>query len=216
MGMLRETLQDLQEVAIVEILLDADVYCDDGLGGRSTYIILDPHSKQVTYLVVTEISSQHTMRLVPINRVAAVTPVPIRLLCSRYELAQMRPYIASELIEADVPHYVSSGTMSVVTNRIQEHRWVQVDFKAIPSGEVALSSRVRVMATDGFVGTVAGFIVDDITGLINRLVLHRELLWGGRDVLILVSHLKKIERDKICLTMNVRNIAVLPAVPVQR
>ena len=80
----------------MEILLDADVYCDDGLGGRSTYIILNPHRKQVTYLVVAEISPQHFMRLVPVNRVAAVTPFPIRLLCSRYELAQMSPFVASE------------------------------------------------------------------------------------------------------------------------
>jgi hypothetical protein len=209
-------LQDLQEVVIVEILLDADVYCDDGLGGRSTYIISDPNRKRVTHLVVTEISSQHSMRLVPVNRMVSVRPVPIRLLCRRYELAQMRPFITSELIETATPRYVSSGTMSVVTNRIHEHKWVQVKLRATPPGELPLSGGVRVMATDGFVGTVAGFIVDDRTGLINKLVLHRELHWGGRDVLISVSHLKKIKEDKICLSMNAQNIAVLPAVPAKR
>jgi hypothetical protein len=93
---------------------------------------------------------------------------------------------------------------------------VRVNRKAISPGEVVLSSGVRVLATDGLVGTVAGFIADQPSGLISHLVLHIKYLLGERDVLISASHLKTIEQDKVCLNLDTRHVIALPTVPLKR
>ena len=42
----------LVESVTMEIPINADVYCSDGLGGRSSQVIVDPIHKQVTHFVV--------------------------------------------------------------------------------------------------------------------------------------------------------------------
>jgi hypothetical protein len=38
----------------MDIRVNTDVYCTDGAAGRSTFVIVNPLSRQVTHLVVKE------------------------------------------------------------------------------------------------------------------------------------------------------------------
>jgi len=51
----------------MEIPLNAQVECTDGIDGRSEYVLIDPISDQVTHLVVREDSSPNTEYIVPVD-----------------------------------------------------------------------------------------------------------------------------------------------------
>jgi hypothetical protein len=43
-----------EEVMTMDIPLNAEVHCTDGVCGRSTYVIVNPVNEQVTHVVVRE------------------------------------------------------------------------------------------------------------------------------------------------------------------
>ena len=61
----------------MDIPMNAEAYCADGLCGHSAYIIVNPISRQVTHLVVKERTAPHTERLVPVRWVME-TPLIIQ------------------------------------------------------------------------------------------------------------------------------------------
>ncbi len=54
----------------MEIPLNAQVECTDGVYGHSMYVLMDPVIDQVTFLVVKEDASPNTEYLVPVDFVA--------------------------------------------------------------------------------------------------------------------------------------------------
>jgi hypothetical protein len=93
----------------MDIPIDAKVQCSDGLGGRSTLVIINPTTKKVTNVVVRERQDPHTERLVPIRYVVDTTDDQIRLSCSRHKLSEMREFIQTEFVRADIPDYNDLG-----------------------------------------------------------------------------------------------------------
>ena len=56
-----------REVRVIDIPLSANVECVDGPGGRSSYVIIDPTTEQVTHYVVKGNGFHRTERLVPVD-----------------------------------------------------------------------------------------------------------------------------------------------------
>ncbi|HEY3228407.1 MAG TPA: hypothetical protein VGJ87_04250, partial [Roseiflexaceae bacterium] len=84
----------------MDIPINVMVECTDGPGGRSTTIILNPSTDQITHLVVREPGLFGIERLVPVKLVAESTPQFIRLRCTKDELATMQAFISTEFIPA--------------------------------------------------------------------------------------------------------------------
>ena len=78
---------------MIDIPLNANVECADGPGGRSSYVIIDPASKQVTHFVVKGNGFHRAERLVPVDWTVETTPDLIRLRCTRDELAMLEPFV---------------------------------------------------------------------------------------------------------------------------
>ena len=72
----------------MKIPLSVDVYCIDGLVGRSITTISNPITKEVTHFVVAELQNPHIKRLVPVELIKTVTPQVIHLNCSAKEFAK--------------------------------------------------------------------------------------------------------------------------------
>ena len=68
----------------MEIPLNAQVECTDGVCGRSAYVLINPVIDQVTHLVVKEDSSPNTEYIVPVEVVAETVADTIQLLCSKH------------------------------------------------------------------------------------------------------------------------------------
>lgn len=201
---------------MTDIPLNADVECADGPGGKSTYVIVNPTTQQVTHFVVKEGGLHPTERLVPIDWVVETTHDLIRLRCTRDELAAMEPFFETGFIRRDIPHV--DPVMSALWDRpyaVSQTTVVRVQHKHIPPGELAMRQGARVEATDGYVGRVDEFLVDS-SEHITHLVLREGHLWGQKEVTIPVSEIHHIEEDTVYLKLDRHAIESLPTVPVRR
>ena len=207
----------------MDIPMDVQVHCTDGLCGRSTYIVVDPRNKEVTHVVVKEAQSPHTERLVPIEAVSGTAPDVILLDCSRDRLAKMDPFIQMEYILEKMPdfEYAPGGFVPVgavwsspypVSDRKQV---VAVEHKQIPLGERAIRRGSHVHATDGRVGRVDELIVHPEDDRITHLVMREGHLWGQREMVIPISEVDHIEDETVYLRLSKDEVEALETIPVQ-
>lgn len=199
----------------MDVPVNAEVHCTEGLCGRSTYIILNPRTEQVTHLVVKQKRSPHTERLVPIDEVVETSSNTIWLRCSERELEKMELFIETDFVRSDIPEY-RGDPYAMWPYVIPKTVEVPVIHEHLPPGELAVRRGAQVKARDGHVGQVDEFLVDPTTGYITHLVLREGHLWGQKDVTIPVSQIDHIEEDIVYLKLDKRSIEALPAIPIWR
>ena len=201
---------------MIEIPANAEVECVDGSCGRSTYIIINPTTKQVTHFVVKESRIPFTERLVSIDQVAETTSDQIRLLCSQDDLATFQPFIETEYIRIARPDYEAYPVLIWPYAVPETNEWIPVERERIPPGELAVHRGAQVEATDGQVGRVDEFLVDPTSGDITHIVLREGHLWEEKELTIPVSGIEHIEEDTVHLKLDKQSIEMLPAVPIRR
>ena len=199
----------------MDIPVDVEVKCCDRNCGRSTYIVLNPVTKEITHLVVKQREFPHTERLVPIDLMVESTPRLIRLRCDAPDLDRMDEFFETQFIPSKRTHIVDGAyLMWPYTYTTQEY--VSRDQERIPIDELAIPRGAHVEAEDGRVGRVDEFIVDRESEHITHLVMREGHLWGQRDVTIPVSYIKRIDDDSVYLTIDKASVEALPVVPVFR
>jgi sporulation protein YlmC with PRC-barrel domain len=202
----------------MDIPVNAEIECTDGIGGHSTAVILHPISRRVTHIVVSEKKYPHTERLVPVELVIDSTPELIRLRCTEKELLAMEPFVETEFVTGTEPHSVYS---------MEEYRlWpfvlpdpemgMVIEHERLPPGELAVRRGARVEATDGHIGRVDEFLLDPTDMRVTHLVLREGHLWSQKEVAIPVSQIDRIKEDVVYLKLDKSGVAELPAVPVRR
>jgi hypothetical protein len=207
----------------MEIPLNVQVECTDGVCGRSAFVLIDPIADQVTHLVVKEDASNKEY-IVPVDFIAETVADSIRLRCDRAKLEKMHPFIKTKFIEEKVPNsnFASGGTYGLgsyyylpyVNSEIPVYE--AMEQKQIPPGELAVSRGTRVEAKDGFVGKVDEFVVNPKNGHITHLVMHEGHLWGRKDVIIPVSAMGDTHDDTVFLNLDKHQIEALPIFPLKR
>jgi len=203
---------------MMDIPIDVEVQCTDGSGGRSTCVIINPLTRQVTHIVVKERWFPHARRLVPVEMVTESTPHQIRIACTQDQLMGLESFTETRFLQSDVPDDIY---------RVEDYRlWpyvlpeadmmVSLEHERVPPGELAVHRGSHVWATDGDVGQVDAFLVDQASGHITHLVLHEGHLRGQKDVLIPLSKIGRIEEDRVHLTLSKEEVANLPIIPLRR
>jgi sporulation protein YlmC with PRC-barrel domain len=199
----------------MDIPIDAEVFCTDGLCGRSTYVVLKPKTEEVTHLVVKENEALHQEILIPVSAVTATTPDSVNLSYTRDELAKLPPFIETEYVKVNIPRY-AGGLYYMKPYVYPEPELLPVKHESIPPGELAVRRGAQVEATDGHVGRVDEFLVDPETDQITHLVLREGHLWGQKDVTIPISEIESIEENTVYLKIGKRAIEALPSISVRR
>jgi sporulation protein YlmC with PRC-barrel domain len=208
----------------MDLSVNVNVHCADGLCGRSTYVLIDPVLEQVTHLVVREAEIPHTELVVPVTQVAGAAPDVILLKCTRKELQAMEPFILTQYVKEDLPDphadrlaYVGMSSYLlwpyVIPTRTE---YVRVEQEQVPPGELAVRRGARVEASDGHLGRVDEFVVNPETGHITHLMMREGHLWGKKDVAIPVSGIDHYEENTVYLKLSKQQIEALPAVPIRR
>ena len=212
----------------MQIPLNAQVECTDGIYGRSEYVLIDPVIDHVTNLVVKENASPNTAYIVPVDFVTETIADTIRLRCSKAELEKMDPFIETNFIKERVPErfsrygYGGSGMGSIyympyTTPDITVYE--KEEIQQIPPGELTVRRGTTVEATDGYIGKVDEFVVHPVTGHITHLVMREGHLWGQKDVIIPISALKPMGntyKDTVFLNLDKHQIESLPTFPLTR
>ncbi|OQX63091.1 MAG: hypothetical protein B6I38_07595 [Anaerolineaceae bacterium 4572_5.1] len=201
----------------MEIPLDVEVHCTDGHCGRSTHIILNPVTEQVSHLVVNPNQSSLSERLVSVKLVANTAAEIILLNCTKEEFEKLEPFNEPEFIYTDLPQHASGPNMTLLWPYVTPvKRIVDDKVRRIPPGELAVRRGTRVHATDGKVGRVDEFIVGPVSGNITHLVLREGNLLGQKVITIPVSQIDRIEEKIVYLKIDRKTIASMPSVPVKR
>ena len=208
----------------MEIPLQAQVECTDGVCGLSLYVLINPLADEVTSLVVRETSS-NTEYIVPVDVISTTIADTIRLRCNKAELEQMKPFVKTEFVEEKLPvgNIGHAGGMygmgsyyflPYVTPEITVQ--VPVEHLQIPLGELAVRRGTRVEAKDGYVGKVDEFVVNPETGHINYLVMREGHLWGAKNVIIPLSAMDDSRDDTLFLNLDKHQVESLPTFPIHR
>jgi sporulation protein YlmC with PRC-barrel domain len=209
----------------MEIPLQAQVECTDGICGHSVYVLIDPLFDQVAHLVVKEDSFPNTEYIVPVDVISATIADTIRLNCSKAELEQMKPFVKTEFVESKMPvknvglaggMYGMGSYYYMPYNLPEITMQVPVEHFQIPPGELAVQRGTRVEAKDGYVGNVDEFVVNPVTGHITYLVMREGHLWGAKNVLIPFSAMDDTGDDTLFLNIDKQRLKSLPTFPVHK
>ena len=206
----------------MDIPLNAQVECTDGVCGRSEYVLINPVIDRVTHLVVKEDSIPNTEYIVPVDSVTETINETIHLRCTKAELEKMDPFIKTTFIEEQLPvinpgYGGGLGTyfyLPLVTPL--ETVQVPVENKQVPAGELAVRRGTRVEATDGYVGKVDEFVVNPQSGHITHLVMREGHLWGKKDVIIPLSAMDVTHEDTVFLKLDKHQVESLPTFALNR
>lgn len=209
----------------MEIPLNAQVECSDGVCGQSVAVLINPVIDQVVHLVVKEDAIPNTEYIVPVEVVADTIAGTIQLRCSKAQLEKMTPFVKTEYIEEEVPHSFlgySGGLYGPETYYFTPYVipdstvFMPVEQAQVPPGELVVRRGMRVEATDGHVGKVDEFVVNPENGRITHLVMREGHLWGQKEVLIPISAMKEPCQDTVSLSLSKSEIESLPTFPLQR
>lgn len=201
----------------MEFPLNVEVHCTDGLCGRSTYIILNPVTEQVSHIVVKPKQQSAVERLVSIKLVANTAAEVILLSCTQEEFEKLEPFNQPDFIYTDLPQHATAPNLTLLWPYVVPvKRIVDDKIRRIPPGELAVRRGTRVRATDGWVGRVDEFIVGPVSGNITHLVLREGNLLGQKIVTIPVSQIDRIEEKIVYLKIDKKTVAAMPAIPVKR
>ena len=208
----------------MEIPLQAQVECTDGICGRSVCVLINPVIDQVTHVVVKEDASPNTEYIVPVDFVAETILDTIRLRCSKAKLEKLEPFIKTAFIEEKVPaidfgygrgmHGMRSYYLPYVT--ADRTVYESVKSQQIPPGELAVRRGTRVEARDGYVGHVDEFVVNPANGHITHMVMREGHLWGKKDVIIPISLVGDTREGTVFLKLDKLQTEFLPTFPLYR
>lgn len=200
----------------MEFPLDVEVHCSDGHCGRSTHIILNPVTEQVTHIVV-KAKKTSDERLVSVKLVAHTAAEVILLNCTKEEFEKLELFNQPDFIYTDIPQHDTDPNLTLLWPFVvPTKRIVDEKIRRIPPGELAVRRGTRVRATDGWVGRVDEFIVGPVSGNITHLCLRKGHPWKERDICIPVSQIERIEEKVVYLNVDKETIASMPSVPVKR
>jgi len=201
----------------MEFPLGVEVHCSDGRCGRSSHIILNPATEQVTHLVVREKRPSRVERLVPTVLVSTTATEVILLNCTLEEFAALEPFNQTEFVYGDLPHHATDPSLTLLwPYAVSAKRVVDEKIRPIPPGELAVRRGARVEATDGRVGRVDEFVVEPDTGYITHLCLREGRLWGDKGVCVPVADIDRIQENVVHLKVDKETVASMPSFPVKR
>jgi len=210
-----------------EFAIGANASCSDGSCGELRHIIVDPHARRVTHLVIEPKHRHEPGRLVPVELVTGTTASEIRLRCTFAEFSDLDPAEEDELV--DDPEYASGygssaavhgygdvGAMGVggsvsgmgVSMGVPRRRRTFVE-EVVPDGETQIGHGEHVHALDGEIGRVHGFLVDPANQQVSHVLLQEGHLWGHKEIAIPISAVTEID-DGVRLNITKKQVGELP------
>jgi sporulation protein YlmC with PRC-barrel domain len=206
----------------MDIPLNVKVRCVDGDCGKTTTIILNPITKEITHVVVKD---RHREFMVPLSLISESSAAEIKLQLSREELTQQEPFVSTQFIgqgmlDEDYDAATVAAEMDAVMwpyNSLDDsYHDVYIQVEQIPHDELAIHRGAHVEASDGHIGRVGEFIINSENNYITHLILLEGHLWGKRAVTIPISEIDRIEQDTVFLKLDKETVKSLPELKTNR
>jgi sporulation protein YlmC with PRC-barrel domain len=216
---------DSLEPAALPYRIGAEVLASDGPCGELTRVIIDPVARALTHLVVRPKGHQTLGRLVPVDLVEP-DGGEIRLRCTIAELDKLDEAEESQVLPAsdypasDVfawPYYGAGGMgMSGAVGYPSglEYGPIPVVSDRVPVGDVEVRRGDQVHASDGWIGSVQGLVVDPKDHHVTHVLLQEGHLWGRKQVAIPIGAVTRME-DAIRVSLTKQQVQDLPPVELE-
>ena len=206
----------------MDIPIHADVVCRDGLVGKSTHIVVDLVSEQVTHFVA-KADHDNKQFVVPLNKIRDSKRTVILLDCHKEDVYQL-PLFHESSFNAyyaydSAPPLPSLGVAASDT-LYQPYREADFGTHSITLesswARLAVNKGASVYATDGKVGKIDELVIDPETHRVTHLVLRQHFLLNKWIVTIPVSDIERADKDSISLKLDKAAIEALPAVALKK
>ena len=223
----KQEIAELPSIAMrrrpLSIPTSVELRCNGEPCGYLDYYILVPSTPKVSHIVARPTTRSYLEYLVPVQLVTETEPGVVSLSCSGEELTKMEPfletvYVSEELSAVDpalegqpLPAYRETG-FAYSAEPVE----VAVERRRMPLGGTAMCPGAQVLAADGVIGKLDGFMMEPHTGQITYLVLRRGHMWGQQDIMIPATEIDRFAENAIHLTVDKRSVSTLPAVAVER
>lgn len=209
--------------------LGAQVVASDGDCGRLTRFIIDPVAHALTHLVVTPRHHRGLGRLVPVELVEDDGD-PIRLRGTTADFQALDDAEETQLLPVSgdewgsgggqvysLPYYglgvaggIGAGGMGVA--ELGHHRTRQtIESDRVPVGEVEVRRGDHVHATDGWIGSVQGLVIDPTDHHVTHVLLAEGHLWGHKQVAIPIGATTRVDNG-IRVELTKEQVQNLPEV----
>ena len=197
-----------------QFTIGARASCTDGHCGEVSRLIIDPATNTVTHLAIQPGHRQEAARLVPVHLVET-TDGEIRLRCTLAEFGKFDHAKERDLVTGAGPFQTTVGRFGRTggPSAWWGRRWRQTAMfeDVIPGGEDEVGPGDPVLAVDGEIGRVQGFLVNPDNDRVTHVLLEEGHLWGRKEVAIPISAVIRVD-EGIRLNLTMEQVGDLPPV----
>jgi uncharacterized protein YrrD len=215
-------------------VMGAPVVATDGTCGKLTGAVIDPIANALTHLVVERERHHGLGHLVPVDLVES-SGEEIHLRCTVAEFkaldeaeeVQLVPVPDDERSPAwgrtyQWPYYglgmltggMGAGGMGDYETP-RHHTPQPTVTERVPLGEVEVRRGDRVHATDGWIGSVAGLVIDPADHHVTHVLLSEGHLFGRKQVAIPIKATARVG-DEIRVNLTKQEVEELPPVSLSQ
>ncbi len=201
----------------MDIRINAEVRCTDGLAGFVSRAILNPITDELTHIVIKHHEEEYE---IDADHILSATEEMVKLDCTRQYLYAQPHFMEVEYVRAPLEHRELEAAGTYPTGYYYKPyvtmETYTVTHEHIPEGELAFTRGTQVFAKEGHIGQIDELVVNPDTHHITHIVLRKGHLWGKKDVVIGIEHIKNLDEDGVHLKMTKAQIEALPTVPLKR
>jgi hypothetical protein len=207
-----------------QFTIGARASCTDGYCGEVCRLIIDPATETLTHLVIQPGHRQEAARLVPVH-LAETTDGEIRLRCTLAEFGRLDHAAERDQGTGDAPAQMEGRFFMTpapalpvrlvgrggggVGPAAELWRETAAFEDVIPGGEDEAGPGDPVLAVDGEIGRVRGFLVSPDDDTVTHVLLQEGHLWGRKEVAIPVSAVIRFD-EGIRLNLTMEQVGELP------
>jgi hypothetical protein len=196
----------------MDVAVGARVHCTDGDAGVCDAVIVSPDDGAITFLVVRERRDRGRRRLVPIALVESAEPEEIRLKCTTAELEDLDAFDQTERLgprfEERIEALPGAYGLAILEPMRYSVQPTLIHDELIPEGEAEIDRHAEVDATDGRVGHVQGFLIDDEDRMTHVVVRSGTL--PRREYVVPATAIARIEDERVKLDLDRHALRALP------
>jgi sporulation protein YlmC with PRC-barrel domain len=215
---------------VSRLRMGASVVATDGPVGELTAIVVDPVAQAATHLIVTPPHHPALGHLLSLDLVEADGD-PIRLRITMAEFHALDPAEDEHMLKVSggkwaaahgktfsFPYYrlasLAGGSAGSAAREVQPgYHYLPPDDAddRVPLGEVDVRRGDQVHATDGWIGSVQGLVIDPADRHVTHVLLAEGHLWGHKQVAIPITSASRVG-DSIRVDLTKEQIEHLPPV----
>ena len=188
----------------------------DGECGELVRVVINPVAQALTHLVVKPRHHRGLDKLVPVDMVESADDDHIRLRCTVAEFEGLDDAEDAQFLPTDTDdfgygdHAVLWPYYSVATPTRRQHP-DPIYSDRIPLGDVEVNRGDEVHATDGWIGSVQGLVIDPADHHVTHVLLQEGHLWGRKQVAIPIGTVARVD-DEIRVDLTKQRVEALPPV----